>query len=101
MACTVLEAEVAGLRDQLAQTRGSRRNRRAAAPAGEPLMFEGAPVPDVTGVGAATVLAVLRARKQHPGETQKQLAKRVQVSDRTVRLVLAAAPDRDLALAAT
>jgi hypothetical protein len=64
-------------------------------------MFDGAPVPDVPGVGASTVLAVLPTRKEHPDETQKQLAERVQVTDRTVRSVLAAVPNRDPAVAAT
>jgi hypothetical protein len=102
-ASTALEAELAELRERLAEAeaRGPRRARRAAAPTGEPVMFEGAPVPEVNGVGANTVLAVLQARKDHPSDTQKELAKRVRVSDRTVRLVLAAAPERDLALAGT
>jgi hypothetical protein len=84
-----------------AETRAPRRSRRAPQPAREPLTFDGAPVPEVPGVGVSTVLAVLQARKTYPDETQKQLAERVEVSDRTVRSVLAAAPDRDFAVAAT
>jgi hypothetical protein len=64
-------------------------------------MFDGAPVPPVPGVSAATVLAVLQTRKQYPDETQKQLAARARVSDRTVRSVLAGAAHHDLATAAT
>jgi DNA-binding XRE family transcriptional regulator len=43
----------------------------------------------------------LQARRDHPEATQKQLAKRVQVSDRTIRAVLASAPERKLAMTAT
>jgi hypothetical protein len=102
-AYTALEVELANVRQQLAEAeaRSPRRPRRMPARTGEPVLFEDAPVPEVNGVGANTVLAVLQARKDHPGDTQKQLARRVQVSDRTVRLVLAAAPERDLATAGT
>lgn len=98
-----LDAELAELRERLAEAeaRAPRRSRRSAASTGEPLVFDGAPVPDVAGVGASTVLAVLRARQEHPDETQKELAKRVRVSDRTVRAVLAALPERDLAMTAS
>jgi hypothetical protein len=96
-------AELDELRDRLAsaQARTPRRARRAPTTSSEPPTFDGAPVPDVSGVGASTVLAVLQARKEYPNETQKQLAIRVHVSDRTVRSVLAAVPVRDLALVAT
>jgi chromosome segregation ATPase len=96
-------AERDELRERLtrAETRAPRRSRRTPEPAQEPSTFDGAPVPEVPGVGVSTVLAVLQARKTYPDETQKQLAERVQVSDRTVRSVLAAVPDRDLAVAAT
>src|SRR6266498_85764 len=66
------------LRERLtrAETRPPRRSQRTPTATGKPLMFDGAPVPEVPGVGAATVLAVLQARKTHPDETQKQLAQR-------------------------
>ncbi len=102
-AYAVAVAQLDELRERLvrAETRAPRRARRGPAPTGKPLTFDGAPVPDVPGVGADTVLAVLQARKTHPDDTQKQLAQRVRVTDRTVRSVLAAAPDRDLTVAAT
>lgn len=92
---TALEAQLAEVRERLAEAerRGRRRSRRTSSPAGEPLMFDGAPVPPVPGVGAATVLAVLEARRAHPDATQKELAERVQVSDRTIRLVFATVQD--------
>ncbi|WP_238005883.1 hypothetical protein KZZ52_41750 [Dactylosporangium sp. AC04546] len=91
-AYTALEAEAASLREQLSesQARGSRRVRPRTSSPREQLTLDGVPIPEVTGVGPATVLEVLRARQAHPDDTQKQLAERVQVSDRTVRLVLAA-----------
>ncbi len=91
--------QVAELRQRLAEAQTRPRARRAATSTGEPVMFDGVPVPEVTGVGAATVLAVLRARRDNPADTQKQLARRVGVSDRTVRQVLAAVPGRELVLA--
>ncbi len=102
-AYAVAVAQLDELRERLAraETRAPRRARRGPAPTGKPLTFDGAPVPDVPGVGADTVLAVLQARKTHPDDTQKQLAQRVRVTDRTVRSVLAAAPDCDLTVAAT
>ena len=98
-----LDAELVELRERLAEAeaRVPRRTRRTSGSTGEALMFDGVPVPDVDGVGAGTVLAVLRARQEYPDETQKELAKRVRVSDRTVRAVLAAAPERDLAMTAS
>lgn len=69
----------------------NRRRRTASASGpGEPLLFEGLPVPAVDGVGAATVLKVLTERKRNPEATQSDLAAATGVSDRTVRLVLAA-----------
>lgn len=97
---TALEAELAELRERLAEAQAQRRRPRRTPPrTAEPLMFGGAPVPDVDGVGPTTVLAVLQARKDHPEVTQKELAKLVNVTDRTVRQVLSAAPERELALA--
>jgi len=97
------QAELDELRQRLARAEAGtpRRARRTTEPAAEPLMFHGAPVPAVPGVGASTVLAVLQAREDHPDHTRKQLAEHVRVSDRTIRAVLAAVPDRDLAMAGT
>jgi transposase InsO family protein len=52
-AYTTLEAELAALREQLAdaETRRLRRTRRTPSTRGGPLIFEGAPVPEVAGVG--------------------------------------------------
>ncbi|WP_173071046.1 hypothetical protein [Phytohabitans houttuyneae] len=92
---TGLEADLAQTRDLLAQAqaRHPRRPRRRTTPAEDPRTFNGAPIPEVDGVGADTVLAVLQASAAHPHDTQKQLAKRVDVTDRTVRAVLNAAPN--------
>jgi hypothetical protein len=64
------------------------------------LTFEGAALPEVSGVGPNTVLAVLQARKANPDDSQRKLARRVQVSDRTVRTVLAAIADHEMVGAA-
>jgi hypothetical protein len=82
---------VAGERRQGPGRTAGRRVRRSAA---GPVVFDGVRIPAVSGVGAATVLAVLEARAAEPGQTQRQLAARVGVSDRTVRAVLAAVNGR-------
>jgi len=94
-AATTLESELAETRELLAQAeaRNPRRPRRRTVPTEEPPTFNGAPVPEVDGVGPDTVLAVLEAAAAHPHETQKELAKRVKVTDRTVRTVLNAMPN--------
>jgi transcriptional regulator GlxA family with amidase domain len=75
----------------------ARRRRRSAtvdsrAPGKKHDRVPGAPdlVPRVPRVGPATVQAVLDARRAEPSATQKEIAARVQVSDRTVRAVFAA-----------
>lgn len=96
------DAEIAELRTQLAAAQARRlgRPRRIPDATDAPLIFDGVAVPDVTGVGPATVLAVLQARRDYPGDSQRKLARRVQVSDRTVRTVLNAVADRVLVSAA-
>ncbi|MBX7268959.1 DUF2637 domain-containing protein [Micromonospora sp. Llam7] len=88
---------------RLLMERMSPRRRRTAsnAPAGEPLMFEGQPVPQVDRVSPATVLAVLEAHRDHPDAKQQDLATLAGVTDRTVRSVLSAASRRELATAGT
>lgn len=89
---TPLAEQAQGLREQVeALQAGKPRTRRTPATAGEPVLFEGRPVPVVDGVSPATVAAVLTARKASPDATQKELASAVKTSDRTVRAVLTAA----------
>jgi hypothetical protein len=97
-----VDAEVKDLRSRLALAEARRvgRPRRATAATDEPLTFDGTPLPEVTGVGPSTVLAVLQARRDNPADSQRKLARRVQVSDRTVRTVLTAIADRELVGAA-
>ncbi|MFF0822153.1 DUF2637 domain-containing protein [Micromonospora haikouensis] len=86
--------EAAELRAAVAQaaadtTRKPRRTTTPAAPV-EPVLFDGQPIPLVERVSAATVLAVLEARRDNPQANQKQLAALAGTSDRTVRKVFAA-----------
>ncbi|GAB3849399.1 hypothetical protein GCM10029963_33730 [Micromonospora andamanensis] len=78
-----------------------RRRTTSNAPAGEPLMFDGRPVPQVDRVSPATVLAVLEAHRDHPDAKQQELATLVGVTDRTVRSVLSAASRKELVTAGT
>ncbi|MFY1633728.1 DUF2637 domain-containing protein [Solwaraspora sp. WMMB335] len=93
------EAAEEQLRSLMEQMSPRRRRTASNAPASEPLMFDGRPVPQVDRVSPATVLAVLEAYRDHPDEKQQELASRVGVSDRTIRSVLSAASRRELATA--
>jgi hypothetical protein len=86
-------AELEAVRAELAASpAGARRLARHSSQSQRAVqVFEdGDSVPHVPRVGAATVRAVLEARRAEPSATQKEIAARVQVSDRTVRAVLAA-----------
>ncbi|MFK3984505.1 DUF2637 domain-containing protein [Micromonospora sp. NPDC050397] len=81
---------------QLVERMSPRRQRKASTtPAGEPLMFEGQPLPEVERISPATVLAVLEAQRDHPNAKQQDIASLAGVTDRTVRTVLSAASRRE------
>ena len=87
---------------QLMERLSPRRRRTASnVSEGEPLEFEGRPLPQVDRISPATVLAVLEARRDHPDAKQQELATLTGVSDRTVRSVLSAASRRELATVGT
>ncbi|SCL66982.1 DUF2637 domain-containing protein [Micromonospora peucetia] len=91
-----ISQEAEGLRAAVAQAaaeaaRKTRRNPTTAPTEVEPVLLDGKPVPLVDRVSAATVLAVLEARRDNPEANQKQLAALAKTSDRTVRKVFAAA----------
>ncbi|GAA0936383.1 hypothetical protein GCM10009558_050200 [Virgisporangium aurantiacum] len=85
-------AEATGTKADLDTVRAELASRRRSSTAGSrvPVSDDGDSVPRVPRVGSATVRAVLDARQAEPSATQKEIAARVQVSDRTVRAVLAA-----------
>ncbi|TCB90466.1 DUF2637 domain-containing protein [Micromonospora zingiberis] len=92
------EEQIRGLMERMSPRR---RRTTSNAPAGEPLMFDGQPVPQVDRVSPATVLAVLEAHRDHPDAKQQELATLTGVTDRTVRSVLSAASRKELATAGT
>lgn len=85
-------AEAAGAKAELETVRAGLASRRRPSTARSrvPAPDDGGSVPRVPRVGSDTVRAVLDARRAEPSATQKEIAARVQVSDRTVRAVLAA-----------
>ncbi|MGI5213894.1 DUF2637 domain-containing protein [Plantactinospora sp. CA-290183] len=92
------EEQIRGLMERMSPRR---RRTSSNASAGEPLMFDGRPVPQVDRISPATVLAVLEAHRDHPKAKQQDLATLAGVTDRTVRSVLSAASRRELATAGT
>ncbi|MEU7934313.1 hypothetical protein [Micromonospora echinofusca] len=90
-----ISQEAEELRAAVAQAaaEAARKTRRTPGPSPaevEPVLFDGKPIPLVERVSAATVLAVLEARRDNPKANQKQLAALAKTSDRTVRKVFAA-----------
>ncbi|MFI7025121.1 DUF2637 domain-containing protein [Micromonospora sp. NPDC049900] len=92
------EEQLRGLMERMSPRR---RRTTSNPPAGEPLMFDGQPVPQVDRVSPATVLAVLEAHRDHPDAKQQELATLTGVTDRTVRSVLSAASRKELATVST